>query len=213
MGIRWLITGGCGFLGTSLIADLMAEGGHSGRISDNLSVGNREDLAKVCKFTETTGSSLLTTHSSPEEGTSVELIVGDILDESLALEVVRDMDVIVHLAANTGVGPSVENPRLDCVTNIIGTLNYLEAARHNKAKRFVFASSGAPLVNAPPLSMKSSQPILYHPMAPANLPVRGIAQPISALSTSRPWLFVSAMSMAPYRATKTAPSPSSSARP
>jgi UDP-glucose 4-epimerase len=163
MGMKWLITGGCGFLGTSLITDLMAEGGHSVRILDNLSVGNRTDLAKVCKFTETTGSSLLPRDSSSEKNTSVELIVGDILDEPLAVKVAKDMDVIVHLAANTGVGPSVENPRLDCVTNIIGIFNYLEAARHNKVKRFVFASSGAPVGECtPPIH----EELPAHPVSP-----------------------------------------------
>lgn len=161
--MKWLITGGCGFLGTSLITDLMAEGGHSVRILDNLSVGNRTDLAKVCKFTETTGSSLLPRDSSSEKNTSVELIVGDILDEPLAVKVAKDMDVIVHLAANTGVGPSVENPRLDCVTNIIGIFNYLEAARHNKVKRFVFASSGAPVGECtPPIH----EELPAHPVSP-----------------------------------------------
>jgi UDP-glucose 4-epimerase len=171
---RWLITGGCGFLGTSLIKDLQNEGGHFVRVVDNLSVGSREDLAKVCKFTETPSSSLLTPNSSPAFNSSlltphsslsshVELVVGDILDENLAMEAARDMDVIVHLAANTGVGPSVENPRLDCVTNIIGTLNYLEAARHNKVKRFVFASSGAPVGECtPPIH----EELPAHPVSP-----------------------------------------------
>ena len=158
---KWLITGGCGFLGTSLIKDLQEEGGHFVRVVDNLSVGSREDLAKVCQFTEPTSSPLLTPHSSLL--TSVELIVGDILDEKLALEAAKGMDIIVHLAANTGVGPSVENPRLDCVTNIIGTLNYLEAARHNKVKRFVFASSGAPVGECtPPIH----EELPAHPVSP-----------------------------------------------
>jgi len=179
---NWLITGGCGFIGTSLIKDLIAEGGHFIRVVDNLSVGSREDLAKVCQFTETPSSSLplcnpqsairnpqfkKTPHSSPSFNSSlsshVELVVGDILDETLALEAARDMDIIVHLAANTGVGPSVENPRLDCVTNIIGTLNYLEAARHNKVKRFVFASSGAPVGECtPPIH----EELPAHPVSP-----------------------------------------------
>jgi UDP-glucose 4-epimerase len=178
---NWLITGGCGFLGTSLIKDLVAEGGHFIRVVDNLSVGSREDLAKVCKFTETTtpsslqtpnsslsfSSSLLTPNSSLSSDssllTSVELIAGDILDETLAMEATKDIDIIVHLAANTGVGPSVENPRLDCVTNIIGTLNYLEAARHNKVKRFVFASSGAPVGECtPPIH----EELPAHPVSP-----------------------------------------------
>jgi UDP-glucose 4-epimerase len=75
----------------------------------------------------------------------VELIIGDILDTDLALKAIQGIDVIVHLAANTGVIPSIENPRSDCETNVVGTLNYLEAARKNGARKFIFASSGAPL--------------------------------------------------------------------
>jgi len=75
----------------------------------------------------------------------VELVVGDIRDEDLAVKACRGMDAVVHLAANTGVMPSIEDPMADCMANVIGTVNFLEAARKNGAKRFVFASSGAPL--------------------------------------------------------------------
>src|SRR3712207_9424446 len=83
----------------------------------------------------------------------VELLVGDILDEELALRAARGADVIVHFAANTGVMPSVEDPRADCMSNVVGTLNYLEAARHAGVGRFVFASSGGTVLGEaePPL--------------------------------------------------------------
>ena len=117
---RWLITGGCGFIGTSLIKKLVEEGGHFIRVIDNLSVGTREDLASVCNFVEINSTSLspqssvLSPNKSPQSsvlGTNesyVELIVGDILDETLALKAAKGMEVIVHLAANTGVAPSLE---------------------------------------------------------------------------------------------------------
>ena len=72
-------------------------------------------------------------------------------------------DVIVHLAANTGVGPSVENPRLDCFTNVIGTFNYLDAARVNNIPRFIFASSGAPAGEVEPPIHEELPP---HPVSP-----------------------------------------------
>jgi UDP-glucose 4-epimerase len=72
-------------------------------------------------------------------------VVGDIRDQGLAEKVCKGIDVIVHLAANTGVMPSIEDPMADCMANVIGTVNFLEAARKNGVKRFVFASSGAPL--------------------------------------------------------------------
>lgn len=166
--MNWLITGGCGFLGTSLIRHLVAEGGHKIRVIDNLVVGTRDDLAAASSFTELPAelSALTPSPSKGEgwgEGELVQLIVGDILDDKLALAVTQGADVIVHFAANTGVGPSVENPRLDCVTNVIGTLNYLEAAHQNGVKRFVFASSGAPVGECEPPIHEEKVP---HPVSP-----------------------------------------------
>lgn len=147
--MKWLITGSCGFIGTSLIKNLVAEGGHAIRVIDNLSVGTRDDLAAACAFKEISPGKLDIEQSHKSAGNTVDvtdcsLIVGDIRDEKLAVDVTRGMDVIVHLAANTGVVPSVEDPRADCLANVLGTFNYLEAARLNGIKRFIFASSGAP---------------------------------------------------------------------
>lgn len=157
MGLNWLITGGCGFIGTSLIKRLQDDGGHAIRIIDNLSTGTREDLAGVCKYKEISLDAIEDTPSG------VELVVGDILDDSLAVSVTRGADIIVHLAANTGVGPSVEDPRADCYANVIGTFNYLEAARINKVDRFVFASSGAPAGEVEPPIHEELPP---HPVSP-----------------------------------------------
>jgi UDP-glucose 4-epimerase len=93
----------------------------------------------------------------------VELVVGDILDAELALRAARGADVIVHLAANTGVAPSVEDPRADCTTNVLGTLNYLEAARLSNVPRFVFASSGAVVGEVEPPLHEEMPP---HPVSP-----------------------------------------------
>jgi UDP-glucose 4-epimerase len=158
--MNWLITGGMGFIGRNLIHSLLEEGEHSIRIVDNLSVGDRESLQMITSFNEKeayeTGSDF------PAEGT-VELVVDDILNEGNAILHTRDADVIVHLAANTGVTPSVEDPRHDCVTNVIGTLNYLEAARYNDVDRFIFASSGAPLGEVEPPIHEEKAP---HPKSP-----------------------------------------------
>ncbi len=90
--------------------------------------------------------------------------MGDILDEDLALRAAEGADAIVHLAANTGVMPSIENPRADCMSNVIGTLNYLEAARLNGVGRFVFASSGGTTIGdaEPPIH----EEMVPHPVSP-----------------------------------------------
>jgi UDP-glucose 4-epimerase len=157
--VNWLVTGGCGFIGTALIRSLMEEGGHGVRVVDNLAVGTREDLAAAIDFVEVSPDDLGQMGSE-----KVELVVGDIRDEELALRAAQGADVIVHFAANTGVMPSVENPRADCMSNVVGTLNYLEAARHAGTGRFVFASSGGTVIGEaePPIH----EEMVPHPVAP-----------------------------------------------
>ena len=170
---KWLITGGCGFIGTNLIKKLILKDGLSIRIVDNLSVGSIEDLEKVCKFIEldSTSLNLKSTTSSPlscsklssEPNCPVELIRGDILDGKLALKAAEGMEVIVHLAASTGVSTSVENPMVDCMTNVIGTLIYLEAARLNGIGKFITASSAAAVGEGDPPFHEEMAP---HPVSP-----------------------------------------------
>lgn len=155
--MNWLITGGCGFLGTAIIQRLQQQGGHAVRVLDNLATGTRDDLAQVAAFTELTPGQI---QGSPK---GVELVVGDILDDHLSLLVTQGCDVIVHLAANTGVGPSVQEPRADCMANVLGTFNYLEAARINDIPRFIFASSGAPAGEVEPPIHEELPP---HPVSP-----------------------------------------------
>jgi UDP-glucose 4-epimerase len=152
-----LITGGCGFIGTSLIASLSRQ--HPDidiRILDNFSTGSPEDLRSVTNYSV----------SIPDDCTSkkgIVLIEGDIRNEKTAMQCANGIDCIIHLAANTGVAPSVDNPRLDMECNVIGTLNMLEAARHNKAKKFIFASSGAPAGEVePPIH----EEVPAHPVSP-----------------------------------------------
>jgi UDP-glucose 4-epimerase len=152
-----VITGGCGFLGTSLIKRLLSDDGYSIRVLDNLSIGSREDLKGACDFQEVNAD------ANKFELNNVQLVVGDILDEGLALKVTENADIIVHFAANTGVGPSVEDPRSDCNANVIGTFNYLEAARINGVSRFIFASSGAPAGEVEPPIHEELPP---HPVSP-----------------------------------------------
>jgi UDP-glucose 4-epimerase len=136
--MRWLITGGCGFIGTNLVAHLLTENPNSMiRVLDNLTVGAKEDLGKVTPFLEI----LLTVLKGQPQG--VELVIGDIRDPETCLKCCEGIDNIVHLAASTGVGCSIENPRLDMEINVAGTFNMLEAAKKKAVKRFIFASSGA----------------------------------------------------------------------
>jgi UDP-glucose 4-epimerase len=155
---RWLVTGGCGFIGRNLISRLMTRPDTLIRVVDDLSVGTREQLATIHAFSE---------HDADDfawrSDRRLGLVVGNVCDEGLSRRVADGADVVVHLAANTGVAPSVADPRRDCFNNVVGTLNYLEACRHGGIRRFVFASSGAPIGNCePPLH----EELPAHPVSP-----------------------------------------------
>jgi UDP-glucose 4-epimerase len=161
---KWLITGGCGFIGTNFIHRIIKDDPYHIRVIDNLSVGSKEALSEISEFEEINPSKLSQRGSAEADPLSkIELIVGDITDAQLAFDASAGADIIVHLAASTGVGPSVEDPRSDCNANIIGTLNYLEAARKSKIRRFILASSGAAIGECEPPIHEELAP---HPVSP-----------------------------------------------
>ncbi|MGH8581958.1 MAG: NAD-dependent epimerase/dehydratase family protein [Gammaproteobacteria bacterium] len=144
MPTRYLVTGGCGFIGTALIRRILqVEPGAVICVLDNLLVGTAEDLGRVSAFTRRPGDECRT-------ATGVVLVEGDVRNYETALLCAEGVDCIVHLAASTSVAISVEDPRTDMENNVIGTFNMLEAARHNAVAKFVFASSGAPIGEAQP---------------------------------------------------------------
>jgi UDP-glucose 4-epimerase len=155
---RLLITGGCGFIGTRLIAYLIQNRPETKiRVLDNLSTGSRNDLSKVTPFLECRGPNGEAWHRQ------VHLIVGDIVNAEVARLACSDVDRVVHLAANSGVPSSVEDPGLDLRSNVIGTFNMLEASLKSGVKRFVFASSGAPIGQCePPIH----EEMACHPVSP-----------------------------------------------
>ncbi len=119
----WLVTGGCGFIGTNLV-ERLCQADYRVRVLDNCSVGD-----------------------TPSNG--VEFMLGDICDQEAVRAAVEGTDVVIHLAAQSGVIPSIEDPLHDFETNALGTLNLLSACRDSGVKRFVFASSNAALGEVP----------------------------------------------------------------
>jgi UDP-glucose 4-epimerase len=117
-----LVTGGAGFIGSALVR-LLVERGDDVRVYDNLSTGSAELL----------------------EGTGAELVRGDVRDAESLRQAAEGRQVVFHLAAGTGVLPSIEDPLADFELNAGGTLAALWAARQAGAGRFVFSSSNAPL--------------------------------------------------------------------
>ena len=170
---NWLITGGAGFIGTNLITRLLEQrDANRIRVLDNLSVGSRDDLAKVCFYKEfrlddLSAIPVLTRSIPPSDpqpfSKTVELLEGDIRDQEICLHATSRINTVVHLAAQTGVVPSVQNPRGDMENNVFGTFNLLEAARKNNVTNFIFASSGAPLGEIDPPIHEEMAP---HPISP-----------------------------------------------
>lgn len=115
-----LVTGGAGFIGSHLVDDLLASG-HRVTVFDNFSSGSRENLAHVAD--------------------DVEIVTGDVLDREAVIAAARGKDVISHQAAQLEITKCLEDPIGDLRTNLIGTLNVLEAAREAGVERMVNASS------------------------------------------------------------------------
>ena len=120
------ITGAAGFIGSNL-AEALVKHGHQIIGIDDLSTGKIENL----------------------DGINVNLKIGNILDLNFLMEVFRDVDYVFHLAAIASVKKSIENPIETNKVGIDGTVNVLEAARKNKIKRIIFASSAAIYGNNP----------------------------------------------------------------
>jgi UDP-glucose 4-epimerase len=117
-----LVTGGAGFIGSHLVTKLVSEGMQV-TVLDNLNSGSIENL-----------------ESSFDK---IEFVNGDIRDQSVAKEVVRDANIIFHLAASASVPLSVSDPEYNFQTNVVGTFNLLQASVGQNLKSFVFASSAA----------------------------------------------------------------------
>ena len=159
--MRWLITGGCGFIGANLIADLRAVGGHELRVLDDGSAA--AGSLRACGV----------------DPACLDLRRGDVRDEAAVHDAARGVDVVVHLAGATGVVGSLADPRGDASANVLGTLNVLEAARHTGA-RVVFASTTAPLVGDAPEIDERTLPAPRVPYGASKLAAEAYCQAYAA---------------------------------
>lgn len=123
----YLVTGGCGFIGSNL-AHALANSGERVRIVDDLSTGYQRNIAPLVA----------------ERPDQVELWRGDLLDTDLLDRVLKDVDFVLHLAAVPSVPWSLARP-IDCdQINTRGTLQLLDAVRRQgRVRRLVFAASCA----------------------------------------------------------------------
>jgi len=119
-----LVTGGAGFIGSHIVDRLLDEG-FKVRVLDNLSTGEKKNLAQH------------------QNNKSFQFIEGDIRNFDLVKNTVKGVDAVIHEAALVSVTRSVEDPILSNEVNITGTVNLLKACVDAHVKRFVYASSCA----------------------------------------------------------------------
>ena len=117
--MRFLVTGGAGFLGTALVNRLVKEG-HQVRVIDDLSAGDPSGLDERVLFTR-----------------------GDVADRPKLWTLLQDVDCVYHLAARVRVSESIHYPREYNEVNVGGTVSVMEAMRDAGVQRVVLTSSGA----------------------------------------------------------------------
>lgn len=119
--MRVLVTGGAGYLGSTLVAGLL-RAGHSVRVLDNLTFGGRALLG-------------VWTHKD------FELLIGDVRDADTVRNALAGIDAVVHLAAVVGDPACARQPDLARETNLDATLRIVRECRDAQVERFVFAST------------------------------------------------------------------------
>ncbi|OAT85782.1 UDP-glucose 4-epimerase GalE [Desulfotomaculum copahuensis] len=144
-----LVTGGAGYIGSHTVRELI-KAGHRVVILDNLSRGHREAVAVLQKTTPA--------------GT-LDFVPGDTGDHALVSGLLqeRGIEAVLHFAAHSQVGESVERPELYYRNNVVHGLSLLDTVREGGVKYFIFSSTAA--VYGEPVEVPVSE---EHPVVPAN---------------------------------------------
>jgi len=141
--MRYLVTGGAGFIGSNTVDELVRRG-HGVVVLDDLSSGKEDNLAEV--------------------RSKITFMKGSITDIEVVQKAMLQADYVIHLAARTSVPRSVKDPVDTNRINVDGTLNVLVAARDNKVKRVVFAASSSAYGDTPTLpKSEDMQPVPISP--------------------------------------------------
>jgi UDP-glucose 4-epimerase len=154
-----LITGGAGFVGVHLADHLLSSGGYAVTVLDNESLGDRAAL----------------------DLDRVRFISGDLRDADDVAAAVDGQDAVVHLAADTRVMDSIDDPVHNFDSNVVGTFNLLEAMRGAGVQRIVAASTGGAILgDVPPPVHEEMAPRPTSPYGASKLMLEGYLSAYSA---------------------------------
>ena len=141
--MRYLVTGGAGFIGSNTVDELVQRG-HSVVVLDDFSAGKEDNLAEIRN--------------------KITIIKGSITDIEVVRKAMHEAEFVLHLAARTSVPRSVKDPLETNRINVEGTLNVLVAAKELRVKRVVFAASSSAYGETPTLpKVESMQPAPISP--------------------------------------------------
>jgi UDP-glucose 4-epimerase len=178
--VRALVTGGAGFIGSTLVDRLLAEG-HAVDVLDDLSTGSLANLAEA----RASAGHQLTVHQ-------MDVRSAEVVD----LMARRRPEVVFHLAAQADVRVSVADPVFDADVNLLGTLRVLEGARASEANRVVFAASGGTLYGEPdPSELPLKESLPHRPLSPYGVSKKAAIDYLVAYRELH-WLEFSALALA-----------------
>jgi UDP-glucose 4-epimerase len=163
--MRTLVTGGAGFIGSTLVDRLLVEG-HEVDVVDDFSTGSLSNLADA---RGNAGRALTIHHLDITAPAVVELMAR------------RRPELVFHLAAQADVRVSVERPAFDAEVNVVGTLHVLEGARLAESERVIFAASGGTLYGEPAaedLPVREAHP--HQPLSPYGVSKKAVLDYLSA---------------------------------
>ncbi|MEK7227045.1 MAG: SDR family oxidoreductase, partial [Bacteroidota bacterium] len=145
--MRILVTGGAGFIGSNLVAQLLKDKRISFiRVLDNLSTGYEQNIAALLRHP------------------GFEFMKGDIRDYETCLKACNDIDLVSHQAALGSVPRSVNDPLTTNDVNITGTLNIFTAAKEKNIRRVVYAASSSTYGDHPGLPKQEDH--IGRPLSP-----------------------------------------------
>lgn len=143
MLMKFLVTGGAGFIGSNIVEELLKRG-YNIRVLDNFSTGKRDNLRQFEK--------------------EIEIMEGDIRSYHTVNQAMKGIEIVLHQAALPSVPRSINDPITTNEVNVAGTINVLDAAKEHNVKRIVYASSSSVYGDNPELP--KNERMIPNPLSP-----------------------------------------------